>query len=805
MSIAIYTITHVPFTPPSDTTYIPLQVGAALHDHLGYLCDDSGDNISNKNPYYSELTGLYWIWKNNANDDYIGLCHYRRYFLNESGTLMSHQDYASLLSQYDVILSKPQIGAYNYRTVYERSHDIRNLDLVGSTIRELYPDYYATFNTVLSDNHCYIGNLFVAPRELFCAYTEWLFTIFFAMEPHVQTEGYDDYHKRLFGFLSEQLLIVWVKHNHLTYYEAPFGISQEKAETITLKEILAQYIRQGDVAGAYQHLCNTLDRRPDLLLEMSDLNQDLPIMEHILNICRIEQEQGISSLLSFSNDLSILVKHFRVLLSIIEHIQNNTMEETELKYLLDCKISHYALIYILQNFKQFSSHALILLNQLATIYATSGDFLSALSFLETALTISETDVTTLTNIASVFRSMGQDTFAEEYEQLIPRSPMHQRILFFTGSDIPILNYISDQYVQALQSLGHTVFCFDKHHFEQSFTELLEFKEDGLDMAILLNNSCFEMRLSSGKSLWEEWNIPCYNILVDHPMYYFDTLDHAPSTGVVVCSDRNHVDYVKRFYPTVKNTLFLPTAGACLKPYADLKPYVERDIDVLFIGSYKYKNNLSLDYLDKEIYDLFSRTPDLTFEQAVTQCLGKSGITYTDESLKEVIQKHRMLDTNVLSLYRADIIRVLVQNGIPVTVYGMGWDALDIYHHPNFHYKGTIAPEEGVTLMGNAKIVLNQLAWFKAGAGERIFEAMLQGAVSLTDSSSYLMEEFTNHVDIAFYSLSDLDDLPAITRTLLTDEKLADSIRYNAYQKALNGHTWNTRVQTLLNTGINPIK
>ncbi len=58
MFVSIYTMTHVPFTPPEDPVYIPLQVGRALHDDLGYQGDDTGDTISALNPYYSELTGL---------------------------------------------------------------------------------------------------------------------------------------------------------------------------------------------------------------------------------------------------------------------------------------------------------------------------------------------------------------------------------------------------------------------------------------------------------------------------------------------------------------------------------------------------------------------------------------------------------------------------------------------------------------------------------------------------------------------------------------------------------------------------
>ena len=221
MSISIYTITHVPFTPPEDPVYVPLQVGCAAKPDYGYLKDNTGDNISAKNSRYSELTGLYWIWKNHADTDYIGLCHYRRYFLNNAGELMTQADYLELLSKYDVIIARPQTGQHSYRTVYKRAHDIHNLEQTGLVLRELYPEYDADFQEIIAGNCCYVGNLFVAPKALFCAYCQWLFTLFQALESRIRTDNLDDYHKRVFGFLSEQLLFVWIRHNHLSFYESP--------------------------------------------------------------------------------------------------------------------------------------------------------------------------------------------------------------------------------------------------------------------------------------------------------------------------------------------------------------------------------------------------------------------------------------------------------------------------------------------------------------------------------------------------------------------------------------------------------
>ena len=79
-NIKIYIAAHKKTELPQKDGYIPLQVGAALHDDLGYLKDDVGDNISSKNPNFCELTGLYYIWKNEK-ADIVGLSHYRRFFL----------------------------------------------------------------------------------------------------------------------------------------------------------------------------------------------------------------------------------------------------------------------------------------------------------------------------------------------------------------------------------------------------------------------------------------------------------------------------------------------------------------------------------------------------------------------------------------------------------------------------------------------------------------------------------------------------------------------------------------------------
>ena len=79
-NIKVIVAAHKKYQMPENEMYIPVQVGAEGKEKIeGYTQDNTGDNISSKNPYFCELTGLYWAWKN-LDADYKGLVHYRRYF-----------------------------------------------------------------------------------------------------------------------------------------------------------------------------------------------------------------------------------------------------------------------------------------------------------------------------------------------------------------------------------------------------------------------------------------------------------------------------------------------------------------------------------------------------------------------------------------------------------------------------------------------------------------------------------------------------------------------------------------------------
>lgn len=230
----IYSITHkrVRFVPPQKKGYRMLQVGAAGKEKLYDWTDDSGqDHMSQKNPSWCELTGMYWMWKN-CPDDIVGLVHYRRYFVNRiiwwridqllplSLRLVSIKRARRLLQHCDVIVPhKCSFPGKTIREQWEEWHYIKDLDCTRSVIAEKYPEYLHAFDSFTGQNDMYVCNMFIMKRPEFYLLCEWLFDILFEVEKRVDISQYSVQQKRLFGYLSERLLNVWILHHQMKVKE----------------------------------------------------------------------------------------------------------------------------------------------------------------------------------------------------------------------------------------------------------------------------------------------------------------------------------------------------------------------------------------------------------------------------------------------------------------------------------------------------------------------------------------------------------------------------------------------------------
>ena len=105
--------------------------------------------------------------------------------------------------------------------------------------------------------------------------------------------------------------------------------------------------------------------------------------------------------------------------------------------------------------------------------------------------------------------------------------------------------------------------------------------------------------------------------------------------------------------------------------------------------------------------------------------------------------------------------------------------------------------ESLDIMADSKIVLNMMPEFKRGTHDRVVCAMCNGAVALTDPSTYYETEFTDGEDIVFYDMANLEELPRIVNDILSDEEKAGSIALNGQKKALLDHTWKNSADELI--------
>lgn len=311
-------MTHKAFTPPPDPMYVPLQVGRACHEPLGYLGDDTGDHISDLNAYYSELTGVYWLWKNYHDADVIGICHYRRYLIAEDGHLYGKTDIETLLSEYDMIVTKKLELRMPYYDGFASTHDEKDLIETERVVTEKYPEYAPLFHDMVHKKETYFANMMICKKPLYDAYCTWLFDILSEVRKRIDTTGYDNYRKRVYGFLSEFLLTVWIVKNGLHVYESCVGMSGEKRETEEIKQQISVYFAQNDIAGAKQYFLKELEKRPDVLMEASDIHGELKLCMQIISTCEYEQKRGEKTMLDRGMDFACLLEEMKALNRFIE-------------------------------------------------------------------------------------------------------------------------------------------------------------------------------------------------------------------------------------------------------------------------------------------------------------------------------------------------------------------------------------------------------------------------------------------------------------------------------------------------------
>ncbi len=418
----------------------------------------------------------------------------------------------------------------------------------------------------------------------------------------------------------------------------------------------------------------------------------------------------------------------------------------------------------------------------------------------------------------------EDYFVHTAEQMIGRSSAFFAVNNNTSPVVIIMNSsmcngamqsFARGFADALVELKQATIVVDidsikKHNNEKDVIEqkinhlLTNIAECGCKAVVGFQTGTFARQMEDG-DLWGN-KVPCpkFNITFDHPLFISYYL-MMPIKNHYICSqDEGYVEYIKKYYPSIKDAWHLPPGG--ILPKNKSSNLNKRKWDVTFVAVYcNYREGVAaVRMMEKEdrrlalkLMILLKNNPNTSASKGLRQVLDAEGVTLDKKEF--VVKLHRMTDAvrAIPFYYREKIVKILVDAGIDIHVFSNTWKDCPYADNEHLIIHSDVSFEDGVEIMADSKISLNIMSWHKGGMTERIANAMLAGSVCVTDTTSYLKNHFTDEKDIVFFSLEDIYSLPQTIKNLLADMNTASKIAENGKENALKRHTWLNRASDFL--------
>lgn len=374
-----------------------------------------------------------------------------------------------------------------------------------------------------------------------------------------------------------------------------------------------------------------------------------------------------------------------------------------------------------------------------------------------------------------------------------------KILLLKGaSQYDALRSYIDQWNYILSKQGHETYLLDITILTSPEPLRYFIEQQRPDIVLACNAICSDY---AEKFLHEQGRY--VTVIYDNPFIHHPRLCNLGEKSVVFSCDRIYADYIRNTYPNIGIVDFLPLSG--LAAPGKRIPYEKRKIPLIFTGSYFDLNAAyeTLTELPAGLRELFTdvaeymiQQPESILSEALDVILKKRTISLQEAERTSLLYDMSRLDLYLRAYFRDKMMRAVLEADVPVHIFGNGWDKFLCAKKNNIILENGYG-EIALHMLRNSKISLNIMPWFRAGIQERNISAMLSGAVSLTDSSQYIEEEFCDGKDIALYSLHHLEALPEQITDLLEHTDQSSAIAEAAYQKAIQKHTWEHRIQQLL--------
>ena len=252
--LTIYASTHCHPVIVQNEFIVPLQLRKNITGlDLGYLSDDTGDNISNRGlSYGGGLPSFYWVWKNDYKSDYVGFCHYRRYFLLDEKHNYFQIEYVTdedglkkikfgdeyirkILRKYDVVLSKKSRFVRTVWDIYSSKFDERDLIALELAIEQLCPEYSNIFYKYIKNgNRVPLFGMIVTSKEIFHDFCEWAFPIIDKLDEMKNPNKNSLSEPRRIDYIFEHIMpLYFLKHKELKIKYLPIIVSDTTKKRVS--------------------------------------------------------------------------------------------------------------------------------------------------------------------------------------------------------------------------------------------------------------------------------------------------------------------------------------------------------------------------------------------------------------------------------------------------------------------------------------------------------------------------------------------------------------------------------------------
>lgn len=358
----------------------------------------------------------------------------------------------------------------------------------------------------------------------------------------------------------------------------------------------------------------------------------------------------------------------------------------------------------------------------------------------------------------------------------------------------------EEWASAIRKLGCNTCILDGWSLAQPMLYNHVLATYKFDVVLDLNGVCCNWGIT--QNLWPETIYCIY--LCDPPVGVSTYLEQADERTIVFGCDRNFCNYMNRFFPKVNHTEFIPLSGSS---YPEYVPYQERTMDIIFTGTWQNPEEIKyglfskfehsgvlLRFLEDMLEDIIVNS-HYTLQECLSRTLKKYNQEVSDADFHELMGEFLMVDFYARFYYRDKVVRVLLDDGLTIHVFGQGWENFCSEHMENLviHEGGAYAAEKA---LADAKIALNIMPWFKDAFQERIAAAMLSKTIAVTDESKYTVEKFEDNRELIIFSLKDIESLSGRLKYLLSHPEEAVKIAENGYRKVQN-HTWYNRTYNML--------